>query len=107
YGPNWPPMKELAATMESTRQRLNAEVDGVVNAVKNDYLAAKAKEDSLTDALNSQKGEAMGLDRKAVEYAALQREASGNRQLYENLMQKAKETGVSGQFRGSSIEVVD
>jgi succinoglycan biosynthesis transport protein ExoP len=107
YGPNWPPMKELATTIESTRQRLSVEIDGVVGAVRNDYLAAKGKEDSLAEALNSQKGEAMGLDRKAVEYAALEREATANRQLYENLMQRAKETGVSGQFRGSNIEIVD
>ena len=49
----------------------------------------------------------MGLDRKAVEYGALEREATANRQLYENLMQKAKETGVTGQFHGSNIEIVD
>ena len=49
----------------------------------------------------------MGLDRKAVEYAALEREAAGNRQLYENLLQRAKETGVSGEFKGSNIEIVD
>lgn len=107
YGPNWPPMKELGASIESARQRLNVEVDGVVGAVRNDYLAAAAKENSLASALESQKGEAQGLDRKAVEYAALEREAAGNRQLYENLMQRAKETGVSGQFKSSNVEIVD
>jgi capsular exopolysaccharide synthesis family protein len=49
----------------------------------------------------------MGLDRKAVEYAALEREAAADRQLYENLMQRTKETGVSGQYRNSNIEIVD
>ncbi len=107
YGPNWPPMKELAARIDAVKQRLGVEIDGVVNAVRNDFLAAKGKEDSLVGALNAQKGEAMGLDRKAVEYAALDREAAGNRQLYENLMQRTKETGVSGQFRSSNIEIVD
>lgn len=107
YGPNWPPMKELATSLETARQRLDLEIDGVVNAVRNDFLAAKSKEDSLAGALNAQKGEAMGLDRKAVEYAALEREAAGNRQLYENLMQRTKETGVTGQFRSSNIEIVD
>ena len=107
YGPNWPPMKELVVSIENARQRLSVEVDGVVGAVRSDYLAAAAKENSLTSALESQKGEAQGLDRKAVEYAALEREAAGNRQLYENLMQRAKETGVSGQFKSSNVEIVD
>lgn len=107
YGPNWPPMKEVSTSIDSARARLANEIDGVVNAVRNDYLAAKSKEESLTSALNAQKGEAMGLDRKAVEYNALEREAAANRQLYENLMQRTKETGVSHQFRGSTIEIVD
>lgn len=107
YGPNWPPMKELATSIESSRERLGREIDAVVGAVRNDYLAAQAKENSLIGALEAQKGEAQGLDRKSVEYAALERDAAGNRQLYENLMQRAKETGVSGQFRSSNVEIVD
>jgi capsular exopolysaccharide synthesis family protein len=107
YGPNWPPMKELSASIANARQRLDLEVDGVVNGVKNAYLAAQEKENALIGALESQKGEARGLDRKSVEYAALEREAAGNRQLYENLMQRTKETGVSGQFKSSNVEIVD
>jgi capsular exopolysaccharide synthesis family protein len=49
----------------------------------------------------------MGLDRKAVEYAALEREADADRQLYQNLMERVKETGVSGQYRNSTIQIVD
>jgi capsular exopolysaccharide synthesis family protein len=107
YGPNWPAMKDLTTSLATTRARLDAELDGVVGAVRNDFLAAKAKEDSLVAALNAQKGEAMTLDRKAVEYSALEREAASNRQLYENLLQRTKETGVSQQFRTSNIEIVD
>jgi succinoglycan biosynthesis transport protein ExoP len=107
YGPNWPPMKELATSIETLKQRLTTEIEGVVGAVRNDYLAAQAKENSLVGALEAQKGEAQGLDRKSVEYAALERDAAGNRQLYENLMQRAKETGVSRQFKSSNVEIVD
>lgn len=107
YGPNWPPMVTLASSIENARARLTHEMDAVVGAVRNDYLAAQAKENALVGALEAQKGEAQGLDRKSVEYAALERDAAGNRQLYENLMQRAKETGVSGQFRSSNVEIVD
>lgn len=107
YGPNWPAMKEVASSLSVAQQRLSAEVDGVVNAARTDLAAARAKEDSMVGALNAQKGESMGLDRKAVEYAALEREAKADRQLYENLMQRTKETGVSGKYRSSNIEIVD
>jgi succinoglycan biosynthesis transport protein ExoP len=107
YGPNWPAMKEVASSLAVARQRLANEIDGVVNASRTDYLAARAKEDSLAAALNAQKGESMGLDRKAVEYAALEREAAADRQLFENLMQRTKETGISGQYRNSNIQIID
>lgn len=107
YGPNWPAMKELSTSLATAQQRLRTEIDGVVNAARTDYLAAKGKEESMVSALNAQKGESMGLDRKAVEYAALEREAQADRQLYENLMQRTKETGVSGQYRNSNIQIID
>ena len=107
YGPNWPAMKEVSSSLAVAQQRLATEVDGVINAARTDYLAAKGKEDSMVAALNAQKGESMGLDRKAVEYAALEREAKADRQLYENLMQRTKETGVTGQYRDSNIQIID
>jgi capsular exopolysaccharide synthesis family protein len=91
-------------TIEAT---LYAEEDKVVEAIKNDYLTAKATEESLASALAEQNRQTLSLNRKGIEYAALQREAASNRTLYDNLLQRAKETGVSSEFKGSNIQVVD
>ena len=91
-------------TIETT---LYAEEDKVVEAIKNDYLTAKATEESLASALAEQNRQTLSLNRKGIEYAALQREAASNRTLYDNLLQRAKETGVSSEFKGSNIQVVD
>jgi capsular exopolysaccharide synthesis family protein len=91
-------------TIETT---LDAEEDKVVDAIKNDYLTAKATEESLASALAEQNRQTLSLNRKGIEYAALQREAASNRTLYDNLLQRAKETGVSSEFKGSNIQVVD
>jgi capsular exopolysaccharide synthesis family protein len=42
-----------------------------------------------------------------LEYAQLQREATSNRQLYENLMTRTKETGAAGEYHGTNIQVLD
>ncbi|HVT47800.1 MAG TPA: polysaccharide biosynthesis tyrosine autokinase [Vicinamibacterales bacterium] len=107
FGENYAPLKALTAQVADTKQRLNAEIDKVVESVRTEFEAAKEKEDAMSRALEAQKGESIGLDRKAMEYAALQREADGNRQLYETLLQRTKETGVSNEFRGTNIQVVD
>ena len=48
-----------------------------------------------------------GLNRKGIEYTVLQREAESNRQVYESLLQRTKETGISGELKSSNIRVVD
>jgi capsular exopolysaccharide synthesis family protein len=102
-----PDMIAANGAYDQKTAQLQIEIDKSVDAVRNDYLTAKGREDSLKAALETQKSVALGLDRKGIEYESLKRDAASNRQLYENLMARAKETGVSGQFTGSSIEIVD
>ncbi|MGE0702685.1 MAG: GumC family protein [Vicinamibacterales bacterium] len=106
-GDNFPDVRDLLTRLQAAEARLQTEIDRVAESVRNEYLAARARENSLVQALNSQQGEVLGLDRKSIEYAALEREAAGNRQLYENLLERANETGVSGEFRDSNVQVVD
>jgi capsular exopolysaccharide synthesis family protein len=75
--------------------------------VRNEYLSALAKENSLIGALNQQKDEAMSMNRKAIDYGVLERDVQSNKQLYESLLQRAKETGVSSELKTSNIRVVD
>jgi capsular exopolysaccharide synthesis family protein len=75
--------------------------------VKNEYLAALAKENALTAALNAQKGDAMAMNRKEIDYSVLDRDVQSSRQLYDNLLQRAKETGVSTELKTSNIRVLD
>jgi len=107
YGPNADQQKAQTVKIESARIQLDAEVKKLVGSIQAEYLTAKAKEDALVKELDAQKAEALGLDRKAMEYASLQREADSNRKLYEDLLQRTKETGVSGGYQGTNIQVVD
>jgi succinoglycan biosynthesis transport protein ExoP len=106
-GPNHPDMVKLRSAIQLTQAKLDGEIGKVVQSVRNEYQAALAKENSLAAALNSQKGEALGMNRKAIEYGVLDREVQSSRQIYDSLMQRAKETGVSSELRTSNIRVVD
>ena len=44
---------------------------------------------------------------KVTHYGILQREVETNRQLYESLLQKVKEAGISAALRASNIQVID
>ena len=51
--------------------------------------------------------EAQSMNRKAIDYGVLDRDVQTSKQIYESLLQRAKETGVSSELRTSNIRVVD
>jgi polysaccharide biosynthesis transport protein len=106
-GPNHPDMLKLSATIKSVEIKMRAEVTKVVASLKNDYEASLAQERSLMAALDSQKGSALALSRKGINYGVLERDAASNRQIFDSLMQRTKETGISGELKTSNIRVVD
>jgi capsular exopolysaccharide synthesis family protein len=107
YGDRHPEMVKLRSAVQSTQAKFDVEVNKVVESVRAEYQAALAQERSLVGALDSQKSEALGLNRKGIEYSVLSREAESNRQIYESLLQRTKETGISSELKSSNIRVVD
>jgi capsular exopolysaccharide synthesis family protein len=106
-GERHPTLLAKQTEVATTEQRLSAEITRVVDSIRNEYQAAVAEETSLTRALEDQKGRALALNRRGIEYAALEREAQSVRQVYQSLLQRAKETAVAGDLRSSNIRVVD
>lgn len=107
YGERHPEMVKIRSAIQSTQAKYDNEVSKVIQSVRAEYEAALAQERSLVGALEGQKSEALGLNRKGIEYSVLSREAESNRQIYESLLQRTKETGISSELKTSNIRVVD
>jgi polysaccharide biosynthesis transport protein len=107
YGDRHPEMVKVRTAIETTQAKFDLEVNKVVDSVRAEYQAALAQERSLVGALEGQKSEALGLNRKGIEYSVLSREAESNRQVYEALLQRTRETGISSELRTSNIRVID
>jgi succinoglycan biosynthesis transport protein ExoP len=107
YNDRHPEMIKIRGTIETAEAKLKNELSKVVESVKNQYQAALSEENSLQSALNAQKGEALSLNRKGIEYGVLLREVDSNKQIYESLMQRTKETGISSELRASNVRIVD
>jgi capsular exopolysaccharide synthesis family protein len=102
-----PQMLAVDNQIKLAEAKLQVEINNVVKVVENQFFAARDNEQTLAKALAAQTQEALQLNRKGIEYAALERDAVSNRQLYENLLQRAKETGVTGDFKGSNVRIID
>lgn len=107
FGDQHPEMIKVNSAIENTQIRLDGEIRKVVQSVKSEFDSAASQEQSLTTALNQQKGEAMSMNKKAIDYGVLARDVESSKQIYNSLMQRSKETGVSGELRTSNIRVVD
>ena len=106
-GEKHPDIIKLRSAIESAQSKLDGEIGKVVQSVRNEYQAAQAKENSLNAAVSQQNREAQIMTRGAGEYAVLEREVQSAKLVYESLLQRANETGVSAELKTSNIRVVD
>jgi capsular exopolysaccharide synthesis family protein len=106
-GERHPEMMKIRSAIEAVQAKLRGEITKVVQAVRTEYQAALAQEQSLTHALDAQRGEALSMNRKAIDYGVLQRDVESSKQIYQTLLQRAKETGISGDLKTSNVRVVD
>lgn len=107
YGDRHPEMVKVRSAIQSAEAKLQIEIDKVVQSVRSEYETALAQERTFVGALEGGKAEALSLNRKGIEFSVLQRDAESNRQVYEALLQRTKETGISGELKASNIRVVD
>jgi capsular exopolysaccharide synthesis family protein len=107
FGTSYPKVAELANQLKQLRTEMVAEEGRMQQEIRNEYVAALQRENLLTTAFNQQKQEANQLNENSIEYSVLKRDAEANRQLYQDLLQRLKEAGVSAGLRSSNIRVVD
>ncbi len=106
-GPAHPKVITVHNQLQQTEAAIQAEGGQLVSRIRNEYRAAEQRESLLRSALDEQKQEANKLNESAIQYEILKREADSNRELYDGLLQKMKEAGVSAGLRSGNIQVVD
>jgi len=107
YGRNHPQMRAIDSELADLKKRKVLEARRVVNSLKNEYKLALAREESLKRALARQKTESLKLNKKAVQYGVLRREAESSRQIYELLIKRFKETSLTEEMKTGNIRIID
>jgi capsular exopolysaccharide synthesis family protein len=107
YGEKHPEILKINASLQDATRQLDLELKKVVESVRNEYQSALAEERTMAGALEEQKGAAMDLNRKSINYTVLEREAHSNRQVYESLLQREKELRVISHSRANNVRLMD
>src|SRR5450755_2475149 len=106
-GPSYPKVEQLNNQLKEIDHQLELETGKAVDHLKGQYLAALQRENLLRVSFEKQKQEANKLNESAIEYSLLKREVESNRTLYEGLLEKLKEAGVTAGLRSNNFRIID
>src|SRR5580704_3203065 len=107
FGPSYPKLAQLNSQLKEIDAQILQETKKVAGEVRGQYMAAVQRETLLHDALEKQKQEQNKLNESAIDYSILKRDLDSYRQLYEGLMEKMKEAGVSAGLKSNNFRIVD
>jgi polysaccharide biosynthesis transport protein len=106
-GDKHPEMLRVRSQIRATEEKLRSETRNVVRAAENDYRTAASQEANLNASLEAVKQEALGVNRKAIEFGVLKREVESNQQVYKDLLNRNKQTGLQSELKTTNIRVVE
>jgi polysaccharide biosynthesis transport protein len=107
FGPSYPKVAQLSSQTKEIEAQILGETKKVAGKIRGQYQAALQRENMLHDALEKQKQEANKLNESAIQYSILKRDLESYRTLYEGLLEKMKEAGVSAGLKSNNFRIVD
>lgn len=107
YTPNHFKVKRVQAQIAELENALSSEKKDIVGRAKSEFEAAQTIERRLAAAHQAQAALVSAQKSKLVQYNVLQREVETNRNLYDAMLQAAREAGVNSALRAENARIVD
>ena len=107
YQPDYPEMVQLKAQIEETEGQIETLANDIRSSIQSQYEIAASQERSLQAQVTGLTGDVLSLRDRSIQYNILQRELDTTRTLYEGLLQRYKEVGVTGGVTANNISIVD
>ena len=107
YKEKHPRMMAARAALAEAREKLRQAAMAQPPILRNAIEQIKATEASLQAALQDQQGVAVALNRTAIGYQELARQAETDRALYESVLRQIKETSLTKDVKTNAVSVVE
>lgn len=105
--PGYPAAQELADQIRQLDRSIAAEELRVSRSLRASYREAEQRENRLNTRVQGLEGDLLDLRRRSIQYNIYQREVDTNRTLYDGLLQRYKEIGITGGVGVNNVAVVD
>ena len=106
-GERHPDMVRVRNQIKLVQDKIRTEIRNVARTAQSDYETALAKEARLAAGLEAVKQEAQETSRKTIEFSVLKRDVDTNKQLYQELLTRTKQTGLETELKTTNIRVVE
>lgn len=107
FQPAFPEMAQLQARLSELDAQIQGIASGIRNSIRGQFAVAASEERELQSQVNGLKDDVLGLRARSVQYNILQRELDTSRTLYDGLLQRYKEVGITGNVTANNISIVD
>lgn len=107
FAPGYPKVQRIEKQIEEVERAIGVETERMLSNVRETFEVAERREELLKQASWSQRARVNRLSDDFLQYNILKRDAETNREVYEGLLQRLKEAGVSAGLRASNISVLD
>jgi len=107
YQPDYPEMVQLKARIDEADGQVQIIAGNIRSSIESQYQIAANQERSLQAQVTGLTGDVLDLRDRSIQYNILQRELDTTRTLYEALLQRYKEVGITGGVTSNNISIVD
>src|ERR1700757_3990474 len=107
YKDKHPKMIAAKASLAEAKKKLRQAVLEQPPLLRNAIEQIKATQASLQQALQDQQGLAVNLNRTAIGYQELARQAETDRALYESVLRQIKETNLTKDVKANAVSVIE
>jgi succinoglycan biosynthesis transport protein ExoP len=107
YKDKHPEVLKVQSQIEEITQRIKDEIGRIAMGMETEYNVLKSREGAMLGAVGQYRDEMQSLAKKEIQYAILKREADSNQQLYDMLLKRLKETGLSQGLDSNNVRIVE
>jgi capsular exopolysaccharide synthesis family protein len=107
FTPEHPKVKHVQAQVAELETALERERGRIMGLLENEFQASERREELLSDRYKQQLQMVSNESAKAIQYNLMKREVDTNRDLYQSLMHRVKEAGVTSAISATTSRIVD
>ncbi|HYF55958.1 MAG TPA: GumC family protein, partial [Salinarimonas sp.] len=105
-GPRHPELTSVRAQAAGVQSQIAAEVNRIAASIRNDYERARANEEALERSVGAMGQESGTVNSRLVRLRELEREAQASRAIYENFLNRTRETREQGEIDTTNIRII-